>query len=229
MPNAIDLVDLDQVKSYLASSGTAPVNTSDDANIQSCITAFSMGLILWTNRGNQDGSVPAGNPFLEAVTYTDTYDGNGHEKLFLKNSPIQTITSLQIGPTVMPLSTGFSSFGGAVGGTRDYIYINVGGGVTASFDTIYPFSYPYFCRNIFPPGIQNIFVTYTAGFPGGTPPDIYQFALETIALNYMRKNWIGLQSKAMANGAGTTSYKDWEFNPFGKRTLMNYTNWALTS
>lgn len=227
MSSPLDLVSLAEVKSYLSANGTPATNTSDDANIESCITAFSMGLILWTNRGNQDGSIPAGNPFLEAVTYSEVYDGNGHEKLFLKNSPIQSLTSLQIGPTVMPLSTGFSSFGGAVGGTKDYIYINVGGGVTASFNTQYPFSYPYFCRNIFPPGIQNIFVSYQAGFPSGPPPDIYQFALETVSLNYMRKQWIGLASKSMANGAGTTSYKDWEFNNFGKRTLMNYTNWAL--
>ena len=52
---------------------------------------------------------------------------------------------------------------------------------------------------------------YTAGF-ATTPTDLEMCARKVVSLNYKRRGWIGQNSQAMAGGAGTVSYGQWEMD-----------------
>src|SRR5208282_4750682 len=107
-PNpALDLTTLAQVKSWLSSNGTAPAATSDDQNVEACITYFSLVFLWRTGLGPQDGSIPTNSPFIAPVAYTEVYDGSGSSRQFLHNYPIQSVASLQIENYQVPASSGW--------------------------------------------------------------------------------------------------------------------------
>lgn len=216
--SAIDLTTVTLVKNWLSANGVAPTNTLDDDAIQACVTAFSATFLQRTSRGPQDGSFPAASPFVAPVTYTEVYDGNGHDRLFVRNSPIQSVTSVIIGPYTIPHSTGWGVNGWEISGSKKYLFMR-GGASVASFPGLGGVG-------AFAKGTQNVQIMYSAGY-SSTPIDIQKAATKTSALEYKRKDWIGLVSKAMANGAGTVSYRDWEYDPDVENLIANYTRWTL--
>jgi len=205
-PSSIDLTTVGAVKSWLSGSGIAPVNTSDDDAIQACVTYFS-NVFLWrTSMTNQDGTMPDENPFLQVVTYTETYDGPGGPRLFLNHRPIQDVQSLMISGQTIMASTGWGQTGYVIDGNKASITLRGCG---------------WFYMDT-----QNINVVYDAGYPD-LPSDIVLAATKSCALQYKRKDWIGLHSKSLAQGAGTTSYEAWELDPDVERLISNYTRWAV--
>ena len=213
MSSPIDFVALTDVKAYL--QGTGESGTSDDAIIANHITGLSAFILREMGRGQPDDSTPTENPFLTPVTYTEVKDGNGHNKMFLRNSPILTVSSLIIGITQIPLSPGFGFAGYGVAGNAKYIFLRGGrGGVQQCWG-----------NNVFEKGTQNVQVIYSAGYTA-CPPDLFDVMIRSIALNYKRKNWLGMKSKSMANGAGTVSYAAWEFSPYDRSVIDHYKNWT---
>ena len=212
MSNIIDFVSLSDVKSYL--QGTGDTGTSDDTIIANHITGLSAFILKELGRGQPDDSIPAYNPFLTPVTYTEVKDGNGHDKMFLHNNPIKSVASLIIGIQPGPPSPGFGYMGYGVAGNAKYIFLRGGrGGMGGCFG------------GVFEKGTQNIQIVYSAGYTS-CPSDLYESMIRTIALNYKRKNWLGLKSKGMANGAGNVSYADWEFPPYDRGVFDSYKNWT---
>lgn len=61
----------------------------------------------------------------------------------------------------------------------------------------------------------------------GTPPDVVLAATQMVAVNYKRKSWIDQKSQAMAHGAGTVSYRDWELPPEVRSVMTAYTRVAI--
>ena len=216
MSSPIDLTTLANVKAWLSGNGVAPQNPSDDLQLEACITAWSAMFLQRTGRGPQDGSEPTSSPFVAPVNYTEVYDGNGHDKLYLRNSPIQSVSSLIIGQTTIPASTGFGVAGYGIGANKKFIFMRQGGSAT----------FGYGCGRDFWKGIQNIQAVYEAGYTS-TPDDVAKACIKASALEYKRKDWIGLRSKAMAQGAGTVSYVDFEYDPDVERLIANYTRWTL--
>ena len=225
--NPIDLTTVAAVKSWLSANGTASTQATDDANIQICITAASAYSLF--KLGLQDGDITEDttSPLVEPTTYSETYNGNGKNQLFLKKRPIQSVTSLQIGNVVIPACpngpAGVNTAGYLIADDKKSLYIRNG---AYGFTSVA--SFPGFGRWCFARGLQNVFVTYSAGF-SSTPPDIELEVIVQVATNYKRKSWIDQKSQALANGAGTVSYRDWELPPSVLGCMNRYKRYAVTT
>ena len=162
--NAIDLTTLSAVRTR-----AEVVSTSDDAEIQAAITAFSRYLLNYTGRAT-----------LNSVeTLSETYDGNGNTRLFLRSNPILTLTSVILNGSVTPISTGVGSWGAYIEQSKKSIGMRGGIGNFSTFP--YPpvrGRWPCFIY-----GQGNVEVVYTAGF-AATPVvnEINTIAAQTITL-----------------------------------------------
>jgi hypothetical protein len=203
----IELTTVDAVKSWLSGTGKAPAASTDDDNIQACIVMWSW-IFMWKVGLGADGDVPEVNPFNEPVEFNEWYDGTGHGLMFLRNNPIQSVISLNVSGRSIPLAPNYSDTGVMINSAKDALIMRGGPGVgygSGGFDE----------------GVQNINIVYTAGYKN-TPPDIERACVIQVALTYKRRDWIGLKSKTMAGGAGTTSYQDYECEPVVEAILNNY-------
>lgn len=202
-----DLVGLDDVKAYI---GIPDNNTDSDGTIQFIISSFSQYVLNATGRDS----------FNSIETYTETYDGNGHIRMFLNNSPIISIVSLQIGSYFPPQSAGVQNPGIYIEQSQKSIAFRASGSSLFPPLSIYPYR--------FLPGTGNIQVIYTAGY-NSVPFDLGEVVMETVAQNYARKAWIDIASKSLSagNGAtGTTRYRDWALTPMTRKVLDNYSRYA---
>lgn len=214
----INLTTLANVKGWL---GIAPGTTSDDIKIQDCITAFSAYVIHATGRGPMDGSYPTQSPFVNPVTYTDTYDGSGTVRQPIRNWPITSVASVNISGQAIQQSTSINTWGWVVDG--DGRFISLRGGINPNVATFQNYRYQGYVPfgPGFSAGVQNVQITYTAGF-FTVPVDLEMAARKTVALNYSRKGWIGQRSQAMAQGAGTVSFGTWEMDQDCANTIFYY-------
>ncbi len=219
---SIDLTTLSAVKSWVQIAQTV---TSDDQIIQDCITAFSAYVLKLTGRGPTDGSIPASSPFVAPVSYDEFYDGSGTLRQPIRNWPITAVTSVNVNGAAIPASTSIKTWGFVV--DQDKKFISVRGGYSPNVATFQNYRYQSGRGGFgaqgpgFSSGVQNVEVVYTAGF-NGVPFDLEMAARKTVALNYKRKSWIGQKSQAMAAGAGTLSYDDFEMSTQDQRTIQYY-------
>jgi hypothetical protein len=202
VPNPIDLTTRAEVKSWL---GIAQENTADDDLISGCITAASAYWLWRTARGSATDEIPDASPLVEPVTYDEVYDGSGSARQFLRNNPIVSVLTLEVNGRLVPASTGFGQGGYTIDGNGKSLVLR---------------------GEIFKEGIQNVHVVYQAGFRG-VPADIRLAATQMVAVNYKRRQWIDQKSQAMAAGAGTVTYRDWELPPEVERVISNYSRTAV--
>lgn len=204
---SIDLVPLSQVKDWLKISQN---NTDSDKTIQFLITAFSQYVL---NKTGHDS-------FTKIIQYTEYYDGNGNQRMFLNNSPITELISVLIGSYSAAFSTGTNSSGLFVEQSQKSIAFRSSGGILYPAYSIYPYR--------FIPGVGNIQVIYKAGY-SAVPYDLSEAVMETVAQNYMRRDWIDLASKSLSiagGGAGTTSYRSWGMTPQTASIIDIYSRYA---
>jgi len=137
------------------------------------------------------------NRQLKSQDYTENRDGNGGRSMTFADYPVTEVSSVKIdGKPILPASD-FTSPG-------------------------YRFSPTSLVLNgyIFSKGLQNIEITYTAGFKE-VPADIEQAVIELIGLRYKERDRIGQQSKNMANGE-TVTYMIKDFPDDVLTLLKNY-------
>lgn len=164
----LDLTTVASVKQWMPGV-QAPDNLSTDAVLQSAITAASLDMLRRTGRGPRNWQVATQSPYNQVVTYTETYDGTGTPRLFLRNFPIMSVTSLSVFGTTVTASTSQASPGFVIDGTARSIalispFSGSGGWAGSYYGTG---RWPAFGLGVlarFPIGVQNITVTYTAGF-----------------------------------------------------------------
>jgi hypothetical protein len=78
-------------------------------------------------------------------------------------------------------------------------------------------------------GQGNIQISYTAGYTF-VPYDLQEAVIEAVGINYSRKDWIDIASKALSTsggGSGTTRYRDWHLTPGIQYTLQYYSRRAV--
>lgn len=190
VPNGspIDLVLLDDVKNWLNLSSS---NTDSDYLLQLLITSFSRYVL---NRTGRDS--------FSSTTYTEIYDGNNASRLFLRNSPITNVSSIVVGTYSIPQSTTLTVPGWFIEQSKKSLALRSFGygGQQMIPGSVFP--------QRFWEGIGNIQITYTAGWTT-TPPDLYDAAMETVAVIYARKDWKDMLSRALAisGGSGTTTFR----------------------
>lgn len=74
-------------------------------------------------------------------------------------------------------------------------------------------------EHAFRTGVSNVRIDYTAGFDA-LPADVEQAVIETVALNFRRRDHLDVASKALAGE--TVSYLIDELTPSARRILSNY-------
>jgi hypothetical protein len=162
-PSPIDLATLQAVKDWANITSSA-----GDSSIQRCLSAWSVNFLRMTGRGPRDNQIPTMSPFNQPVSYTEIYNGNGNNRLFLRNWPINSVSSLNIFGSAIPAQSvpGSGATGYAVDDQGRSIVI-VNSAIGSSGFTLYAGG-PGFPRlsggGGFPNGVQNVAVDYIAGF-----------------------------------------------------------------
>jgi hypothetical protein len=151
-----DLTTLAAVKEYLGQKDTA---TTDDALLSKLISRASAFIVTYANR-----------EFLSKA-YTETRDGNGSNRLILKNQNVTAVASVTIDGEEIPAGGSSTKQGFWFSGR--WVYLNG-----------YRFSL----------GFGNVNIVYTAGF-ATVPADVEQVCIELVANKYKRKERIGEVSK----------------------------------
>jgi hypothetical protein len=159
--------------------------------------------ILYDDEGN-----PTGGMFNEPTEYTEVQDGQGGIRAFLRNAPIQSVTSVTVGSQTVPASTGLTNPGYVIDQNRRSIAIRPGGGsgTFQNFGNFYGALSWTFCE-----GIQNVQFVYTAGY-ASVPSDLAEACAMLVAVNYARKSRLELASVALPE-AGQTSYRGFAIPP----------------
>lgn len=149
-PNPIDLTYLSVVKTRAEAQ-----STTDDGEIQDAITAFSAWLLYFTGAKSLN----------TGASYTETYDGNGNQRLFLRQRPVTNVAAVVINGVAVPQSAQFGQWGYFIEDSQKSIAIRGGLGNFSTFP--YPNYYGTDINKVpaFQRGLGNVQVTYTAGYP----------------------------------------------------------------
>lgn len=137
------------------------------------------------------------NRVFEAATYTETRNGNGGYRLFLSTAPVTAVASVSVdGFAISPAS-------GPV--APGYLFDDL---------MIYLRGKSFAC------GVQNVIVTYTAGF-ATIPADLTQACVELVAFKYAKRNRIDKTSETLGTQQ-TQAYSLADMPPSVKTVLNNY-------
>jgi hypothetical protein len=219
--NPIDLTTVAAVESWLNQGSSI-----DATIIQTAITAYSQFVLTMTGRANLNSS----------ESYSETYSGSGGDRLFVRNYPIISVSSLTIGTTNIPQSTAPNLPGWVIdtAGSSAAVALRSGGGSTilsdqwpqrwGAYGNAPPLGWmPY----RFFEGIQNIAIAYTAGY-NGVPFDLQQGATQLVAAKYRSRQWIEQLSQVQP-GVGTTAYSRLAIPVDVQMVLDRYRQRFLTS
>lgn len=157
-----DLCALADVQAYPgdASAGTAPVYTALIPKVSAAIESY------------------CARTFGQA-TYTESRNGNGSDRIAVKNRPLTGVTSVSINTLSVPAAPDAASFGYVFDDT--FIYIRAGQKLSpppAGSQGGFPYR--------FERGVQNVVLVYTAGF-GTVPADVNQAACEWISFKTAKR------------------------------------------
>jgi hypothetical protein len=179
------LTSLPNVKDWL---NIPAINTNSDALLSRLILAGSAFLLNWINHP------------LAIQSYTDTFDGNGQSRQRLRQWPINSISSVVIGSTVVPPSTDRVTFGY----TFDDQYLRIIAGT-------------------FGPGMQNVQVTYTAGYSAtdtlSIPATPYQVIVTSLSRHWSSDYSVLMAGAAMTKVIGTPATGQYAVDALGNYTF----------
>jgi hypothetical protein len=165
-----DLTTLANVKAYLS---PPLATTADDVLLSRLVTAASQFIQSWLNRT------------IASAAYTDTRNGTGGTRLFLRNRPVTAVASVTVdGVAIAPSSPAPTGDG--------YLYDD---------------SSLYLVGHCFSKGAQNVVVQYTAGY-AATPPEIEQACIALVVLRYKERDRIGQASKNLGGEVVSFQQKD---------------------
>src|SRR5215469_1463317 len=144
-----DLTTLANVKAYLSPPLTT---TADDALLTRLVTSASQFIQTWLGRT------------IAQTSYSETRNGQGGTRLFLRNRPVVSVVSLTVDGIAIAPAAG--------PGQPGYLFDD---------NSI------YLSGTAFTRGQQNVAVTYTAGYVA-TPPELEQACIALVALRYKERD-----------------------------------------
>jgi hypothetical protein len=161
----MDLASLSAVKNWLNIS-----NSAQDANLQACLTAASIFFLRATGRGVRDWQNTTASPFNQSVAFTEVYDGQSGDKLFLPNFPINSVSLLQVNSVQIQPSTQVGLPGYVIDDQGRALAIRCGGGGASPQTFVY---------------IATFGNGYTSGAGGGRYLQPFGGGPQSIAVDYM--------------------------------------------
>jgi hypothetical protein len=181
-----DLVSMAEVKAYLGGD----LQSNDDAVLARLISAASAFFVT-----------ACGRPILEQ-SYSELYDGKGNGRLYLRHTPVTSVSSLSIDGAIVPqaMSPGES-------------------GWRLNSNIVLLFGH-WFGR-----GLVNVAVAYTAGY-AAPPADAAEAVMELVGLRYRGRDRLGKTSESIG-GMATTSYTQRDVSPFVASVIARYTRMNL--
>ena len=227
---AIDIVTVGQAKAWIPGFVNNP---SPDETIQTIVTAASRLIVRITGSriDKTVGSPTYGASSLNSqITFNDRLDGNGSNVLFLNNRPVRTIYSLLVNGYAPPINVAYGQQGVYIENSGYSVAFGEGFGSGGAVTSVgWPACGP---SGRFPMGRGNVQISYLAGFGEPVedsnpvtftaPEDLQEACLEIVALNYMRRDRIGLDSENI-QGEASTSYTKLEVPPHAALVIRTYT------
>jgi hypothetical protein len=137
------------------------------------------------------------NRQIALTDYLEVRDGTGGRRMQFACFPVSAVLSLTIDGQAIPPA--ISTYAAGYSFSQTQLAVR---------------SYLFGC------GIQNVVVTYTAGYPS-TPPEIAQACIELVALRYRERTRIGEVSKSLG-GAETVTYSQKDLSDGIKTVLQQY-------
>lgn len=138
------------------------------------------------------------NTTFELATYTDTYNGNGRPSQYLHEGPVVSVSSVSINGIVVAQSADAVSAG--------YVY-----------DDRMVYLRGACVPERFTRGVQNVTITYEAGY-SATPPGINQACVLWVADLFAKRNRIDKKSETL--GQQQTEAYDLSDMPQAVKTLL---------
>lgn len=223
-PNPIDLCTIADVKTKLGI-----VDSAQDGAIQNFVTSASMYWLWRTGRNDESGVLPTVSTLKQPVAFNEWYDGYGTDRLYLKQTPIVSVTAVTVNNVAINPSTNTNTPGFVIDQSYKCLVMRTGGygSGPATFASLNGWGYSRaYTGFTFACGVQNINVLYTAGY-NGVPFDINEKCVTMVALNYQRKNWLDLKGNAKPDTIGSVVYRDWEVPPDVATVIDYYRRIAL--
>lgn len=202
MNPATDLCAVSDVLSFIGQSSS----TAAQSELQQCVSAASLYILRACAVDN-----------FNAASYTQTFNGNNSFRLFLRNYPVTGVTSLVVNGTSIAQSSAWNAAG--------YIFDDTS--LQLRPGTI---TFPNVQSGIFPWGIGNVVVSYTAGYES-LPYDLVQAAVEIAANTYVKGQFPmkASLSSGVAGASGTTRF-GLEVPLTAQQTIRNYARtWGTAS
>ena len=235
MANAVDLVTVGQAKSWIPGFANNP---APDETLQTLITGVSRLIVRLTGSridNNPNSPTYKASSLNSQIVFTDRLDGNGSDVLFLNNRPVRNIVSLLVSGYAPPINVAYGQLGVFIENSG-YSVAFSGGNSSGSNTTV---GWPaYGATGRFPMGRGNILISYLAGFGQPVedsnpveytaPEDLQVACMETIALNYTRRDRVGLDSENIS-GESSTTYAKYEIPPDAALVIRTYTRVPLGS
>jgi hypothetical protein len=181
-----DLISLADVKAYLGGD----LQSNDDAVLCRLIAAASTFFIT-----------ACGRPIL-AESFSETYDGKGNGRLYLRQTPVIAVQSLTIDGIAVEQAASPGLPGWRLNGNVILLFGH------------------WFNRSL-----ANVAVTYTAGY-ATLPADIVEAVAELVGLRYRGRDRLGKMSESMG-GMATTSYAQKDVSPFIASVIARYSRTNL--
>jgi uncharacterized phiE125 gp8 family phage protein len=183
---ANDLVSIADVKAYLGGD----LQSNDDAVLSRLISAASAFFVTACAR-----------PILQQ-TYSELYDGKGNGRLYLRNTPVVSVTSLSIDSITVPQATAPGQSGWRLNNNIVLLFGH------------------WFNR-----ALANVAVTYVAGY-AAPPADVAEAVMELVGLRYRGRDRLGKVSESMG-GMATTAYAQKDVSPFVASVIARYARATL--
>lgn len=167
------------------------------------ITSSATDGVLTTLIGNVSAAIESYcNRTFASASYTETRNGQGGWRLFLANGPVTAVASVSVDGVSIPAAPDALSSGYVV-----------------DQNTVYLRGY---CFNR---GVQNVTVTYTAGF-ASVPGDVAQACIECVASHFAKRDRIDKASETLGTQQ-TISYSQADM-PAAVKTALKQRIWWTT-
>lgn len=228
-PNPIDLTTVGAAKDWIPGFNNNP---APDDTIQKLVTGVSRDIVRKVGAQidtNSQSSTYGASSLNAQIQFTWRLDGNGSNVLFLPARPVRSIVSLQVNGWAPPINVSYGQPGVYIendGYSIAFGSAGFGNGAVTSVGW-----QTGTASGRFPMGRGNILISCVAGFgvevaasdpvEYETPNDLEIAALQTIALNYTRRDRVGLESENI-QGSASTTYAKFAYPPEALEVLNKY-------